>query len=72
MPGRKRKFAVGDRVIGKQDDGRGAFRGRKGTVVEYSPHTSEYAVKFDDTQVVELVQASWLDALPSESETAPA
>jgi len=72
MRGRKRKFTVGDRVIGKEDGGRGAFRGRKGTVVERGPGKSEYAVKFDDTQVVEIVLASWLDALSSESETAPA
>jgi hypothetical protein len=52
--------------------GRGAFRGRKGTVVERGPGKSEYGVKFDDTQVVEHVQASWLVALPPEIKKTPA
>lgn len=63
MRGRKPKLAVGDRVIGRDDGGRGSFRGRKGTVVERGPGGSEYGVKFDDTQTVEYVDARWIQLL---------
>ena len=72
MPGRKRKFAIGDRVIGREDGHRGAYRERKGTIVEYAAHTFEYAVKFDDTQTIEYVQACYLEALPPETKNTPA
>ena len=64
-PGRKRKFAVGDRVRG-QDDAPASFRHRVGTVIEIGPGASEYGVTFDDNLHTEYVQSNWLelDILP--------
>ena len=64
-PKGKRKFAVGDRVRGK-DNAPASFRHRVGTVVEIGPGPSEYGVKFNDTLKTEYVQSYWmeLDTLP--------
>jgi hypothetical protein len=63
----KRKFRDGMRVIGKEgDEGKGSFRGRKGTVAGYVVG-SGYLVKFDDGRD-EYVYAHWLEAVqPTES-----
>ena len=67
----RRKFSIGDRVIG--NDKKASFRGRKGTVAGYEPG-SQYWVKFDDGPT-ECVYSWWLEkelearSLPSEAAT---
>lgn len=56
----KRKFNVGDRVIG--NDKKASFRGRKGTVVGYIREYSQYQVRFDDGRT-ETVYSWWIDPL---------
>ena len=58
----KRRFALGDRVRGK-DDEPASFRARVGTVMEIGPGPSEYGVKFDDTLQTEYVQSHWMEEL---------
>lgn len=70
MRGRKAKFLVGDRVVGKES-APASFRGRIGTVVERGPGKSEYGIKFDDTGQVEHVESSWLDRLGSQAGPSP-
>lgn len=61
MPGRKPKFTVGDRVIGKES-APASFRGKVGTVIERGPGKAEYGVKFDDGPT-EYVESSWMESL---------
>ena len=55
----RRKFASGDRVIGNNN--KGAFWGRKGTIVRYEA-PSQYYVQFDDG-LRECTDSHWLDRL---------
>jgi len=57
---RKRKFAVGDRVRGR-DEAPASFRHRVGTVVEIGPGASECSVTFDDNLHTEYVQSNWME-----------
>ena len=56
----RRKFNIGDRVIG--NDKRGSFAGRKGTIVGYIREYSQYQVLFDDG-LTETVYSWWIDPL---------
>lgn len=56
----RRKFEIGDRVIG--NDKKGSFAGRKGTIVGYIQEYSQYQVLFDDG-VTETVYSRWIDPL---------
>jgi hypothetical protein len=67
MQGRKPKFSVGDRVIGKES-GPHSFGGRAGTVVERGPGKSEYGVRFDDGPT-EYVMSSWIERLDDKSDS---
>jgi len=59
----KRKFDIGDKVIGNQK--KGSFYGRKGKIVQYESG-SQYWVAFDDGQK-ECVYSWWLEEWPSSS-----
>ena len=60
------KFNNGDKVIG--NDKKGAFWGRKGTVVDYEK-SGQYWVNFDDG-AKEVVNSGWIDKLqPNPSRT---
>jgi hypothetical protein len=61
MRGRKPKFNLGDRAIGKES-GPASFRRKVGTVVERGPGKSEYGVKFDDGPM-EYVESSWMEPI---------
>jgi hypothetical protein len=54
----RRKFNIGDRVVGNNK--RGSFWERKGTIIGYEPRTHEYIVRFDDG-LKEYVTPTWLD-----------
>jgi len=57
----KRKFSNGARVKGIEgDEGKGSFRGRAGTVLDYLSG-SGYLVRFDDGRD-EYAYAHWLEA----------
>ena len=56
----RRKFKIGDRVIG--NDKKGSFVDRKGTIVRYIPEYSQYQVLFDDGRT-ETVYSWWIDLL---------
>lgn len=58
----KRKFHIGDKVIGNEK--KGGFYGRKGKIVEYESG-SQYWVLFDDGQK-ECVNSWWLDKEPED------
>jgi hypothetical protein len=53
----RRKFAVGDRIVGNEK--KASYRRRKGVIVRYAPE-SQYWVEFDDGQE-ECVNSSWID-----------
>jgi hypothetical protein len=53
----KRKFNIGDKVIGNEK--KASVRGRKGTIVQYESG-SQYWVLFDDGRK-ECVNSWWLD-----------
>lgn len=53
----KRKFKVGDKVIGNEK--KASFRDRKGTIVGHESG-SQYWVAFDDGRK-ECVNSSWID-----------
>ncbi len=57
--GRKPKFIIGDRIIGREE-GRASFRGRTGKVIEANPARSEYKVQFDDGRD-EWVNSPWIE-----------
>jgi hypothetical protein len=60
MPrGRRPKFQIGERVVGREE-GRASFRCRFGVVVECG--RGEYAVQFEDSGVTEWVMSSWIEA----------
>ena len=69
MQGRKPKFNLGDRVIGKES-GPNSFRGRVGIVVERGPGKSEYGVKFDDGST-QYVMSSWMERLDDHTDSSP-
>ena len=52
----RRKFSIGDKVIG--NDKKASFRERKGTVVSYLK--GQYEVHFQDGRT-EYVDSDWLD-----------
>ena len=54
----RRKFNIGDRVIG--NDKKASFWGRRGVVIGYRQPTREYYVRFDDGRE-EYVNPWWLD-----------
>lgn len=56
----RRKFNIGDRVIG--NDQKGSFADRKGTIVRYIQEYSQYQVRFDDGRT-ETVYSWWIDPL---------
>ncbi len=56
----RRKFKIGDRVIG--NDKKGSFADRKGTIISYIGEYSQYQVRFDDGKT-ETVYSWWIDAL---------
>jgi hypothetical protein len=56
----RRKFNVGDRVIG--NDKKGSFWGRKGRIVGYIQEYSQYQVLFDNG-LTEVVYSWWIDPL---------
>lgn len=56
----KRKFNIGDKVIGNEK--KASFRERKGTIVQYESE-SQYWVMFDDGRK-ECVSSWWLDKEP--------
>jgi hypothetical protein len=56
----RRKFKIGDRVIG--NDKTGDFADKKGTIIGYGPHQSEYKVHFDD-KGDNYVNSWWIDLL---------
>jgi hypothetical protein len=56
----KRKFKIGDRVMG--NDKKGSFADRKGTIIGYLPKYSQYQVRFDDG-LTETVFSLWIDSL---------
>jgi len=56
----RRKFNIGDRVIG--NDNKGSFAERKGTIVGYIRQYSQYQVLFDEG-VTETVYSRWIDPL---------
>jgi len=56
----RRKFKIGDRVIG--NDKKASFADRKGTVVGYIREHSQYQVLFDDG-ATETVYSWWIDPL---------
>ena len=56
----RRKFKIGDRIIG--NDKKGSFADRKGTIVGYIPEYSQYQVRFDDGKT-ETVYSWWIDRL---------
>lgn len=58
----KRKFNMGDKVIGNEK--KASFRGRKGTIVQYESG-SQYWVIFDDGRK-ECVNSWWLDKEPQD------
>lgn len=59
----RRKFDIGDKVIGNQK--KASFHGRKGKIVRHES-SSQYWVEFDDGQR-ECVYSWWLDKQPSDS-----
>lgn len=56
----RRKFNIGDKVIGNEK--KASFRDRKGTIVQYELG-SQYWVMFDDGRK-ECVDSRWLDKEP--------
>ena len=56
----RRKFKIGDRVIGNNK--KASFAGRKGTIVGYIGEYSQYQVLFDDG-ITETVYSWWIDPL---------
>ncbi len=54
----RRKFSIGDRVIGNNK--KASFAGRKGSIVGYIPEYSQYTVRFDDGKM-ETVYSRWID-----------
>jgi len=60
--GRKPRFSIGDRVIGK-DSAPADFRQHTGTIREIGPGKGEYGVYIDQHQRIEYLQSSWLDLL---------
>ena len=56
----KRKFQVGDRVIGNNK--KASFADRKGTIISYIGEYSQYQVRFDDDGT-ETVYSWWIDTL---------
>ena len=63
----RRKFNVGDKVIG--NDKKASFRERKGTIVKYELG-SQYWVMFDDGRK-ECVYSQWLDKEPQDHHNLP-
>ena len=61
MQGRKLKFNLAERVVGRES-ARASFRRRTGTVIERGPGKAEYGVKFDDGPI-EYVESSWMERL---------
>lgn len=56
----RRKFNIGDKVIG--NDKKGSFAERKGMIIGYNKMTHEYQVRFDNGEI-EYVNSGWLDKL---------
>lgn len=56
----RRKFKIGDRVIG--NDKKGSFADRKGMIVGHIREYSQYQVRFDDSKT-ETAYSWWIDAL---------
>jgi len=67
MQGRKPKFNLGDRVIGKES-GPASFRGKVGIVFEHGPGKAEYGVRFDDGST-QHVMSSWMERSSDTSES---
>jgi len=59
----RRKFDIGDKVVGNQK--KASFYGRKGKIVRHES-SSQYWVEFDDGKI-ECVYSWWLDKQPSGS-----
>jgi hypothetical protein len=57
--GRKPKFNVGDRVIGREE-APASYRELKGTIVERGPGRAEYGVRFDE-DTLHYVMSWWID-----------
>ena len=61
----RRKFNIGDRVIG--NDKKASFRDCGGTVVGYEPRTHEYLLRFDNGES-EYVNPGWLKRVSKRDE----
>jgi len=59
----RRKFKIGDRVIGNNK--KGSFAGRKGTIIGYVREYSQYEVRFDDGRI-ETAYSWWVNLLDEE------
>jgi hypothetical protein len=56
----RRKFKIGDRVIGNKK--KASFVGRKGKIIGYIGEYSQYQVRFDDDRT-ETVYSWWIEPL---------
>lgn len=60
--GRPRKFAIGDRVVGKEEGRAADYRGKKGTVTGIDSR-GDYIVRLDGDGKTHHLLVSWIERL---------